>query len=204
MDCAGAGNDLLRAAVNLDKLGNLELFVAPNEALKLFQLGTAIAPSPLPRALREYHGALALALLGLSADALTALRRAHDSYQMASNEPRPWKYFAASLPNIEGRMYVTLGRFDRAVVAFSAAVDGTGHSVKCSMSNFADLAAAQLQSGELASGLRTVQQVIRLAKGLRSVSMRDRLKPLQQAAAARRESACQDLAREVAMLRSAA
>jgi hypothetical protein len=39
---------------------------------------------------------------------------------------------------------------------------------------------------------------------LRSVSMRDGLRPLQEAAAARRDSACQDLAREVAMLRRAA
>jgi hypothetical protein len=52
--------------------------------------------------------------------------------------------------------------------------------------------------------LRTAQQVIRLAKGVRSVVVWNGLAPLQEAAAARHDSACQDLANEVAMLRSAA
>jgi tetratricopeptide (TPR) repeat protein len=69
-----------------------------------------------------------------------------------------------------------------------------------------DFAAAisHVEGCELGSGLRTAQRVIRLAKGLRSVWIRNSLAPLQEAAAARRDSACQDLAREVAILRSAA
>ena len=78
------------------------------------------------------------------------------------------------------------------------------HAVGCTVVNSGRLAAAQLRSGELGAGLRTAQQVIRSAKGLRSVSLRDSLAPLQEAAVARRDSACQDLAREVAILRSAA
>lgn len=66
------------------------------------------------------------------------------------------------------------------------------------------LAAAQLRCGELRSGLLTAGPAIGLAKGLRSVWLRDRLAPLQEAAAARRDSACRDLARELAILRSAA
>jgi hypothetical protein len=54
------------------------------------------------------------------------------------------------------------------------------------------------------SGLGTAARVVSLARGLRSVSVRDGLAPLHDAAAARRDSACRDLAREPATLRSAA
>ncbi|HEX4102466.1 MAG TPA: helix-turn-helix transcriptional regulator [Pseudonocardiaceae bacterium] len=204
MDCAGAGGSPLRAVASLDKLGCEELNVEPNEALKIFQLGAATAPSPLPRALVEYHCALALGMLGAVGEALAALRRARDTYQTASDEPRPWPHFAVALPHIEGCTYLALGRFDRAAVALSTATNGTSHAVGCAMYNFAHLATAQLRSGELRSGLLTAGRAIRLAKGFRSVSVRDGLAPLQQAAAARRDSACQDLARELATLRSAA
>ena len=204
MDCAGAAGDLLRAVVSLDRLGTRELDVEPNEALKLFQLGAATAPSPLPRALIEYHCALALGLLGLAAEALPALRRACDSFEAARDEPRPWKHFATALPHIEGSTYFALGRFDRAAVALSAATDGASHAVVCTVSNSSLLAAAQLRSGELRAGLCTAHRAIDLAKGLRSVSVRNGLAPLQEAAAARRDSTCRDLARELATLRSAA
>ncbi|MDQ4104078.1 MAG: helix-turn-helix transcriptional regulator [Actinomycetota bacterium] len=204
MDCAAAAGDMLRAVVSLDHLGHTELQAEPNEALKLFQLGAATAPSPLPCALVEYDCALALSLLGLTEESLATLRRARVTYQAASDEPRPWKYFAAALPHTEGRVYLALGYFDRAVVAFAEAEDGASHAVGCSMDNFGHLAAAQLRCGELRSGLRTAERAISLARGLRSVSVRDNLAPLQEAAAARRDSACQDLAHELSTLRSAA
>jgi hypothetical protein len=72
------------------------------------------------------------------------------------------------------------------------------------VSNLGLLAAAQLRCGEVRLGLATATKVIGLAKRLRSVSTRGGLAPLQEAAAARRDSACQDVAREVALLRSAA
>ncbi len=204
MDCAAATGDMLRAVVGLDSLGCRELKVAPNEALKLFQLGAATAPSPLARALVEYHCALALGLLGLAGEALAALRRARDTYQTANDEPRPWEHFATALPHVEGRTHLALGRFDRAAVAFAAAGDGPSHTVTCTMSHFSYLSTAQLRCGELRAGLHNAERAIYLAKGLRSVSVRDNLAPLQEAAAARHDSACQDLARELATLRSAA
>jgi hypothetical protein len=108
------------------------------------------------------------------------------------------------LPHVEGCTYFALRRFDRAVTALSAAVDGAGHAALCTVSNLSLLAAAQLRCDELRGGLVSATRVIGLTKRLRSVSIRDSLAPLQEAAAARRDSACQDLAREVAMLRSAA
>ncbi|MDQ2880909.1 MAG: hypothetical protein M3Y48_06520 [Actinomycetota bacterium] len=204
MDCAGAAGDLLRTVVSLDNLGCRELDVEPNEALKLFQLGSAGAPSQLSRALIDYHCALAFGLLDLAKDALATLRRARDTYHAAQDEPRPWNYFAAALPHVEGCTYLALGRFERAAVAFASAVDGANHAVGCSMDNFAHLATAQLQCGELRSGLLTATRAIGLAKRLRSVSVRKSLAPLQAAAAGRHDSACQDLARELVTLRSAA
>lgn len=205
MDLAGEAGEMLRAVRALDGLGRMELDIGqPNEALKLFQLGAAAARSALPRSVLEYDCAWALGLLGEAKEAIAALRRADDSYCVASDEPRPWEHFATALSHVEGRTYFALSRFDRATRALSAATDAASHAVGCTVSNSGMLATAQLRSGELRSGLHTAQQVIRLAKDLRSVSMRDGLKPLQEAAAARRDSACQDLAREVAILRRAA
>ena len=205
MDCAGEAGDMLRVVVAVNGLGRLELnFGQPNEALKLFQLGAAGANGALARFRLEYDCAYALALLGAAREAIAALRRAEESYHAASDEPPPWKNFAGANSHVEGCTYFALGRFDRAARVLSAATDGMRHAVVCAVDNSARLSAAQLRSGELGAGLRTAQQVMRLAKGLRSVSLRDSLAPLQEAAAARRDSACQDLAREVALLRSAA
>jgi tetratricopeptide (TPR) repeat protein len=205
MDCASAGGDLRRAVLSLGKLGMLELRAGqPNEALKFFRLGAATAPSRLTRAVLQYYCAWALGLLGGEADAFRELRWAAESFEAASDEPRPWKSFATTLPHLEGLTYLALGRFDRAAAAFAAAVEAASHTVVCTVSNSGLLAAAQLRCGELRSGLSTATQMISLARGLRSVSMRRELAPLQQAAAARRESACQDLARALATLRKAA
>ncbi len=204
MDCAAAAGDLLRAMVSLVSLGSLELHIAPNEALKLFQLSVVTAPSPLPRAFAEYQCARAYGLLGLETEAVAALRRAGDTYEAARDEPRPWQHFAVALPHLEGCTYLALGRFDPARAAFTAAIDGMGHSIGCVVDNLGHLAAAQLRSGEVRLGLQTAERVVDLAKGLRSVLVQDSLAPLQQAAAARRDSACQDLAREVATLRRVA
>jgi transcriptional regulator with XRE-family HTH domain len=205
MDCAGEADEMVRAVVALGELGKLELDIdQPNEALKLFQLGAAAARSALARSRLERNCAWALGLLGEAREAIAALRRADDSYHGASDEPLPWEHFASASSHVEGRTYFALGRFDRAARGLAAATDGTSHAMVCTVNNSGLLAAAQLRSGELGSGLRTAQQVIRLAKGLRSVSVLARLAPLQEAAAARRDSACQDLAREVALLRTAA
>jgi len=158
----------------------------------------------LSRALIDYHCALAFGLLDLAKDALATLRRARDTYHAAHDETRPWEHFATALPHVEGRTHFALGHFDRAAVAFATVGDGASHSVSCTMHHFGYLAAAQLRCGELQSGLLTATRAINLAKRLRSVSVRKSLGPLQEAAAARRDSACQDLAHEVAMLRSAA
>lgn len=205
MDCAGAAGGLLRAVFALDGLGRLELDAGePNEALKLFQLGAGAARSALARSRMEYDCACALGLLGVTGEALTGLRRARDFHQAANDEPRPWKHFATALPHLEGCTYLALGHFDRAAVVLSAAVNGASHAVGCSVDNFGHLATAQLRCGELRAGLHTAERAIGLAKSLRSVSVLARLAPLQAAAAARRDSGCQDLARELATLRSAA
>jgi tetratricopeptide (TPR) repeat protein len=205
MDCAGAGEDLRRAVANLDSLGRLEVVAGePNEGLKFFQLGLATAPSLLLRAKLEYDCAWALGLLGMAGEAMAALRQARDTYQAASDETRPWKYFAATLPHVEGCTYLALGRFGSAVVAFTAAEGGASHAVGCSAANFGHLAAAQLRCGELRSGLHTAERAIGLMMRLRSVSVWAGLAPLQEAAVARRNSACKDLARELATLRNAA
>lgn len=102
-----------------------------------------------------------------------------------------------------GSTYLVLGRFEMATADLAAAIEGADHAVRCSTLNLSELATAQLRAGELRAGLHTAAAVVSRAKALRSVWVRQRLAPLQQAAAARRDSACQDLARELATLRAA-
>ncbi len=204
MDCAGAGGDLRRAVANLDRLGRIELIVEqPNEALKFFQLGAATAPSPLLRATLEYDCAWALGLLGLASEAFASLRRAlNHTTRPATNPgggrilPRPCRTLRAA---------PTSPSVASTVPRWPSPRRWTGRNVVgCSADNFGHLAAAQLRCGELRSGMHTAKQAVNLAKGLRSMSVLTRFAPLQEAAAARRDSACQDLASELGTLRSAA
>jgi transcriptional regulator with XRE-family HTH domain len=143
-------------------------------------MGLAHESGPAPMVQEDLHsgdlGAANLlrhavvALQGTAREAIAALRRADDFYHTASDEPLPWEHFGAAVSHMEGRTYFTLSRFGRAGRALSTAVDGARHGVTCTVVNSGLLAAVQLRSGELETGLCTAQQVIRLAKGLRSVS----------------------------------
>jgi transcriptional regulator with XRE-family HTH domain/tetratricopeptide (TPR) repeat protein len=205
MDCAGAAGGMLEASANLYGEGRMEMhFGHPNDALKVFQLGAATAPTPLARARFECHCAWALAELGLEGESLAALHRACDARNAASSETEQSEGFRGGLWHVEGCTYLALGRFDRAVVALSAAMDGASHAVRCTTINSCRLAVAQLRCGELRVGLQTAARVVDKAGSLRSVWVRDVLAPLQEAAEARRDSACRDLAHELATLRNAA
>lgn len=205
MSCAGAADDKVRVVINLRSEGATELrFGLPNEALKLFQLGAGGAPTELTRAMLEYDCAHAFALLGLDRESAAALHRARAAHQRAAREPRSWERLGTALPHAEGCTQLVLGRFDLAVSALTAAVQGADHAVRCSTLNLSELATAQLRCGELRAGLQTAAQVVAKARTLRSVWVRERLAPLQQVAAARKDSACRDLAQELAVLRNAA
>ncbi|MGH4025759.1 MAG: helix-turn-helix domain-containing protein, partial [Pseudonocardiaceae bacterium] len=205
MSCAGAAGDKVRVVVNLQGEAVTELHLgSPNEALKLFQLGAGGAPTEETRAVLEYDCAWALAQLDLVEEAYAALRRALDASKRAAVELRPWRHFANGLPIIDGCTQLALGRFEPAVQALTVAAQGADHAARCSTLNLSELATAQLRCGELRDGLQTAAQVVDKARTLRSVWVRERLAQLQQAAAARKDSACQDLAHELAGLRSAA
>lgn len=204
MSFAGAADSKVLIIMNLRGEGTTELqFGGANDALKLFQLGLSTAPTPIFRAVLENDSTWALARLGLTEEAHAALRRARDARQAANDEPSP-QDFGRAMRHVEGCTQLTLGRFDLAVQALAAAVDGADHAVRCSTLNLSELATAQLSGGEVRVGLQTAARVVDKARTLRSVWVRDRLAPLQEAAAARRDSTCQDLARELATLRSAA
>jgi hypothetical protein len=179
-------------------------FGEPNEALKLFQLGAATAPTPLFRTVFENHAGWALARLGLAEEARGALSRARHAFGSVGEDGGRWELLARGLSYSVGCTDVALGRFDAAVAEFTAATDSADHAVRCSTLNLSELATAQLRAGELRAGVQTASVVIGKARALRSVWVRHRLGPLQQAAAARRDSTCQDLARELATLRAAA
>lgn len=205
MSCAGAAGDKVRVLVNLQGEGVAELHLgSPNEALKFFQLGAGGAPTEETRAVLEYDCAWALARLDLAEEACAALRRALDARKRAAGELRPWRRFANGLPLIDGCTQLALGRFEPAVQALAGAVQEADHTVHCSTLNLSELATAQLRYGDLRAGLQTAAQVVAKARTLRSVWVRERLVPLQQAAAARKDSACRDLAQELAVLRNAA
>lgn len=85
----------------------------------------------------------------------------------------------------------------------TAAAQRMRDSTVCAACNTGFLAAAQLRCGEVRSGLDTTEEVIQRAQRLRSVSVRAAFAPLQQAAAARRDSACQEMARALERPRAA-
>lgn len=204
MTCGGAAGDRSRVTEALFGEARAELhFGIPNDALKLFQLGAAAAPTPLSRAMAEGHCGPALGALGLADEALAALRRAHLDAGHAENELTSPEILRAGMQNVDGATYFALGRFDRAAAAFAMAESGMVHATRCLTLTLGELAAAQLRAGELAAGLRTAERVVGLARTLRSAWVRVGLAPLQEAAAARRDSACRDLAHELAMVRSA-
>lgn len=203
MSFAGAADSKVLIIMNLRGEGTTELqFGGANDALELFQLGLSTAPTPIFRAVLENDSAWALARLGLAGEAHAALCRARDARKAATDEPSP-QDFGRAMRQVEGCTQLTLGRFDLAVQALAAA-DGADHAVRCSTLNLSELATAQLSGGEVRVGLQTAARVVDKARTLRSVWVRDRLAPLQEAAAARRDSACRDLAHELATLRSAA
>lgn len=146
--------------------------------------------------------ATALGALGLAEEALAALRRLRVDAAHAEAELTSPEMFRTSLHYVVGSTHFALGRFDRAA-AFAMAEGGMGHATRCLTLTLGELAAAQLRAGELAAGLRTAGRVVGLARTLRSAWVRVGLAPLQEAAAARRDSACRDLAHELAMVRSA-
>ncbi|MDQ3155017.1 MAG: helix-turn-helix transcriptional regulator [Actinomycetota bacterium] len=204
MTCGGAAGDRRRVIDALLDEGRAELhFGTPNDALKLFQLGAAAASTPLDRASAESHRGRALGALGLAEEALAALRRLRVDAAYAEAELTSPEMFRTSLHYVEGSTHFALGRFDRAAAAFAMAESGMGHATRCLTLTLGELAAAQLRAGELAAGLRTAGRVVGLARTLRSAWVRVGLAPLQEAAAARRDSACRDLAHELAMVRSA-
>ena len=159
----------------LDRLGRQELQDAPNEALKLFRLGVASAPTPLPRAALEYEGrasTLGTLLDGPPSRHGTRLLRAAPFRSCGGGTG-----CGGAGGGSRGEVFDVQLRVPR------------GCAGRC---------------GELHVGLRTAEQVMTLARRQRSVSVRQSLAPLQDAAAARRDSACQDLARELQRLRAAA
>lgn len=204
MSLAGAADSKVLIIMNLRGEGTTELqFGGANDALKLLQLGISTAPTPVFRAVLENDSAWASARLGLTEEAHAALRRAQDARKATNDESSP-QGFGRAMRHVEGCTQLTLGRFDLAVQALAAAMDGADHAVRCSTLNLSELAAVQLCGGEVRVGLQAAARVVDKGRTLRSVWVRDRLAPLQEAAAARRDSACRDLAHELATLRCAA
>jgi transcriptional regulator with XRE-family HTH domain len=205
MSCAAAASYKPGVSKNLRAEGQTEMYFGePEAALKLFQLGAATSPTALFRAVFEDNASLALALLGLPEESQAAMSRAHQAFDTIGDDDSRRSMLAALRAAAGGTTHLVLGCFDFALPELTAAIDVSTHAKRCSTINLTKLATAQLRAGELRDGVQTATSVIGKAKELRSVLVRQRLGPLQRAAAARRDSTCQDLARELATLRAAA
>lgn len=204
MSCGAAAADQRVVNCILLSEGMAELMCgAPDPALKLFQLGAGTAPSQLSRAMFENYAACALARLGLTDEARAALSRAAHALGNARDSSIEPDALPCGIPYAAGCTHNALCSFEPAVSELTTAIGVDHRVVRCSTFKLAELATVHLRAGELTAGLRTATVVLGNARMLRSALVRRRLEVLQRAAAARRDSACQDLAREVAALRAA-
>lgn len=192
---AGAADDRALAALIVDAAGRMELQRdEPNEALKLFQLATIRhnPTQPVPPLLHATT-ATAYARLGATRDAhrhLTESREADGPLRVA-------------VDGQAGHTLLALGELEQAAATLGGVLTARGHDpaeARARCLEHASLATAHLRAGNLDAGTGSARQCLNLVGSLRSTSALGALRPLGQAAADRKDSACRDIAKQVRTL----
>jgi transcriptional regulator with XRE-family HTH domain len=213
LELARAGkNDPLVANI-LYRMGRVYLHQdAPNDALKLFQLGQIAAQeagSELAVAVLCANEAWAYALMGKADQAQKLLGRTKDEFARADvNSAAAWvKFFdETDLHAMIGTVHTVLAqRVDRqytkyAIPALTRAIDSYGDDMARSRTfNLTSLATNHLLEGDVDHGARIGRQAVDLAEGLKSSRARDRMRPLKEEADKRRNNPdARDLAERIA------
>jgi tetratricopeptide (TPR) repeat protein len=199
-----AKNNSLMANV-LYRMGRIYLeHGAPNEALKLFQLGQIAAQesgSEIAVAVLCANEAWAYAKMGKVEQTLKMMGRAQDEFARANpdNIPNWAKFFTATdvyamtgvvhfelsrAQPSEGDVLIDRARHARvAIPNLQRAIDNYGADMARSQAfNAATLAALHMSEGDVNDGIRLGRQALELAAEVKSARITARLKPLHQEA----------------------
>jgi transcriptional regulator with XRE-family HTH domain/tetratricopeptide (TPR) repeat protein len=207
-----AGNPSLIANV-LYRTGRLHLHRGMiTEALRFYQLGQIAAQDSgctLTVAVLCANEAWAYGMLGDRSQAEASLHRAGDELARAeATTAAPWVRFftAADLDALTGMAYLELTGRDPACIppardALTRAVAARGPDMTRSRTfELSALGTVLLRDGEEADGIRAGWQAADLAEQVRSVRVRDRLRPLAKQAATAASSDAADLAHHLQAL----
>lgn len=198
---------------------------APNDALKLFQLGQIAAQdsgSEIAVALLCANEAWAYSKLGDADQTQKMIGRAQDEFARA--DPKRTPGWARHCDEYElcastGTVHFTLARagvsekvqdpakhMRLAIPNLQRAIDGYGPEMaRTHAFNLTTLAAAHLWEGDVSHGVRLGRAALEMASDVKSARIATRLKPLQEEAARHvHNSDSRDLAERVARLRTVA
>lgn len=194
---------------------------APNDALKLFQLGQIAAQdsgSEIAVALLCANEAWAYAKLGEVDQAHRMLGRAHDEFARADLSRTPsWAAHVDELDvhALTGTVHFALARAENpktpvdvarhtriAIPHLQRATQGYGPEMaRIHLVNLSTLAAAHLLEGDLGHGIKVGREAVDMTDGVKSVRALRRFKPLQEEAAKHtRNAESRDLAERIARM----
>jgi transcriptional regulator with XRE-family HTH domain len=208
LDLAKQGENHPLVANVLYRMGRVYLHQnAPNDALKLFQLGQIAAQesgSELAVAVLCANEAWAYAMMGNDEQAMKLLGRSKDEFARADvATAESWvKFFnETDVYAMIGTVHTVLAQQDAshtkyAIPALTRAVESYDDDMARSKTfMLGALATNHLLDGDIDQGARVGAKALDCAEGIKSARVRDRLKPLQEEAERRRNNSdARDLA----------
>ncbi|MGX7823710.1 helix-turn-helix domain-containing protein [Actinokineospora sp. 24-640] len=212
LELAKAGQSEPLVANILYRMGRVYLHQkAPDDALKMFQLGQIAAQesgSELAVAVICANQAWAYAMLGRKEQTMKLINRTRDEFSRANlNEAEDWvKFFnETDVYAMIGTVHTVLAttvdptHTKFAIPALSRAIDAYGEEMTRSKAfNLSALAVNHLLEGDIDHGARIGRQAVELAENLKSSRVRDRLDTLKEEANKRANNAdARDLAEQI-------
>lgn len=202
LELAKQGDNNPLVANILYRMGRVYLHQdAPNDALKLFQLGQIAAQesgSELAISVLAANQAWAYAMMENEDQALKLLGLAKDEFARANlAEAEDWvKFFnETDVYAMIGTVHTVLARnvdlkhTTYAIPALTRAVDAYGEDMQRSKTfNLSALATNHLLEGDIDHGARVGRAALEAAEGLKSARVKDRMKPLREEAEKRKNN----------------
>ncbi|PRX47816.1 helix-turn-helix protein [Prauserella shujinwangii] len=202
LDLAKQGENHPLVANILYRMGRVYLHQeAPNDALKLFQLGQIAAQesgSELAVAVLCANEAWAYAMMGNAEQAVKLLGRTRDEFQRAdlANAESWVRFFTETdVYAMVGTVHTALAQHDAthtkyAIPALNKAVDSYGDDMARSKTfNLSALATNHLLEGDIDYGAKIGGKALDCAEGLKSGRIKDRMRPLREEAERRANNA---------------
>lgn len=196
--------DGVRVTQILATSGSMEKGGDPNHALKMFQVaGMAESPDPQIGGVLAGLSVSAYQNLGHPDQANTHLRKAKSMFRDADHtQSLPFFAFYGNGAGLLAAAEMKLGNYTGARAnVLSALQNRPSFDVRCNALDTIVLATISIEAGEFRDGIEQSKRALMLVREVGSRRVRERLAPLEQALAARRDSTCQDLARTARQFR---